>query len=73
MNETKDDLISVLNYCIIVAKKYITSCKLQNKDCTLNRFLEKLQQRLMVEKYIATVNNRLERYILKWSFVIDAL
>ena len=73
MNETNDELISVLNYCIIVAKKYINSCRLESKDCNFDRFLQKLNQRLIVEEYIATINNRLEVYTPKWSFVRDSL
>ena len=38
MNETNDELISVLNYCIIVAKKYINSCRLESKDCNFDKF-----------------------------------
>ena len=60
MNETNDELISVLNYCIIFAKRYINSCRLESKDCNFDRFLQTLKQRLIVEEYIATINNILE-------------
>ena len=73
MNESNDKLISILNYCTIVAKKYINSCRLESKDCNCDRLLQKLKQNLIVEKYIASVKNRLEVYTLKWNFVIDSL
>ena len=72
-NETNDDLISALDYCIIVAKKYINSCRLESNDCDFDRFLHKLKQRLIVEEYIATINDRLEIHTLKWSFVRDSV
>jgi len=73
MNETNDTMICVLNYCIIIAKKYINSCKLQNCDCVFRKFAKTLKQRLIVEEYIATVNHSLEEFIFKWGSVIDTL
>ena len=32
-----------------------------------------MELRLIVQEYIATINDRLEVYTLKWSFVIDFL
>ena len=40
VNETNDELISVMNYCIIVAKKTINECRLESKDCNFDRFLQ---------------------------------
>ena len=39
-----DELISGLSYCIIIAKKYINTCRLESKDCAFYRFLQKLKQ-----------------------------
>ena len=73
MNESNDNLLSVLNYCILVAKKYITSCKLQKDICVFNVFVEKMKHRLIVEEYIAGVNHKLEDFEIKWSFLINHL
>ena len=69
MNENNDCILSALNYCILYAKKFIHNCKLNNQPFFMNNFICKLKRRLIIEEYIAEVNNLLENFKLKWDFL----
>jgi len=71
MNELHDRLIDVLNYCIILAKKFILDCRTKDELCNFNVFQSKLKSRLLVEEYIATINGRLPAFIQKWNFIVN--
>ena len=68
-NENNDCILSALNYCILYAKKFIQNCKLNNQPLLMNNFICKLKQRLIIEEYIAEVNNTLENFRIKWDFL----
>ena len=70
MNEVNDSVIGVLNYCILFAKKYFNTCRLNNKRCKLKYFLEKLNKKISIEMYISEINGRLESFNKKWYFVL---
>ena len=73
MNEGHDKLISVLSYCIILAKKYILDCRTKDVNCSFDMFCDKLKSRLLIEEYIANINCRFAEFIQKWYFVINDL
>ena len=70
MNEINDCVIGVLNYCILFAKRYINSCRLNNKRCNFENYLEKLNKRIFIEMYISEINGMLEAFNKKWYFVL---
>ena len=67
MDETNDDMLHVLNYCILFAKQFIYSLKSQLKPCTIESFIFKLKNRITIEKYIAELNGTLECFIKRWQ------
>jgi len=70
MNENNDDVISVLNYCILFAKKFISTCRLNNQTCNFQMFLCKLKKRVLIEDYIAESNGLLDKFVSKWNFIM---
>ena len=66
MDETNDDMLHVLNYCILFAKQFIYSVKSQLKPCTIESFTCKLKNKITIEKYIAALNGTLECFIKRW-------
>ena len=46
INENKDDMLHVLNFCILLAKKYIYDCKLINKQIVLLDFIAKIKKKI---------------------------
>ena len=69
MNENNNDLICVLNFCILFSKYYIHSCKLQNKPCVFNNFVLKLRKRIETERYVAVLNGKLDAFVRKWEIL----
>jgi len=73
MNETHDSMISILNYCILSAKKYIIDCKGKGVNCSFDKYCSKLKNRLIIEEYISNINGKSEAFIQKWSTVVECL
>ncbi len=68
MNEENDNMLSVLNYCIILAKKYIIDCRTKSLDCSFKNFRLKLRSRLLIEEYIANINSMGLLRVLRYHF-----
>ena len=73
MNEENQNSISVLNYCIVLAKKYIIDCRTKDVNCSFDMFCTKLKNRLVIEEYIATINCKRTEFMHKWNFVMNHL
>ena len=69
INENKDDMLHVLNFCILLAKKYIYDCKLNNKQIVLLDFIAKIKKRLEIEKLLCNMNGCIKQFNLKWEQV----
>ena len=72
MNENNDDLIYVLNYCILFCKHFIYKCKSQVIPCNLDSFISKLKKRVEVEKYIAMKNGNIFVFERKWNIMLNS-
>ena len=57
----------LLSYIITVAKYYIYKCKFYKKTLSLKGFEAFLKLKFLNEMYIAKVNNRLDKFLGKWS------
>ena len=71
MNENNNDLLWILNFCILFSKYYIHNCKLQNKPCDFIPFINKLKIRIETERYISTVNGKLDAFVKKWDILLN--
>ena len=71
MNENNENVVSVLNYCILYAKKYISTCKLANHSCNFQNFVCKLKKMVLIKEYIAEINGSLDEFVLKWHFILN--
>ena len=69
INDNKDTMIHVLNYCILFAKNFIVKCKSQHDACDFNQYCQKLKYRIDVERQIAVCNDQFPKFIREWSFI----
>ena len=71
MNENNDDLICVLNYCILFCKHFIYKCKSQVIPCNLDSFISKLKKRVEVEKYFAMKHGNILVVERRWNIILN--
>ena len=71
MNENNENVVSVLNYCILYAKSFISTCKLANLSCNFQIFVCKLKKMVLIKEYIAEINGSIDEFDLKWHFILD--
>ena len=69
MNENNDNVIHILNYCILFAKKFINTCRKNIQACTFQIFLCKLKQKLIIKEYIAEINDCIADFRVKWNTI----
>ena len=69
-NENEDITIHVFNYCILYAKYYIYSSKVNEKRVCLSDYKSGIKIRLEIEKYIATSQNKLKDYNSTWNLIL---
>ena len=72
-NETSDELIDTLNYCVLLAKYYIYQTKKNESKVFFLKFIHILKNKIDVLKTIYVSKNRIEKFILKWSELYDNL
>lgn len=72
-NFTKNKQINVLNFVILFAKYFIRSCKFSNINVTLNQFINKLKDRMIIEKYIYILSDKIECFESTWQELYNAL
>ena len=54
--------IHALNFCILMAKKYIYTCNFEGKPPLFKSFLCRIKNRLMIEKHIAIQNQNYTKF-----------
>ena len=67
LDDSDDNILFALNFCILYAKGYIHDCKLQEKDCTMSNFKSQLVKRVEVEKYLLDLENDQDTFIKIWQ------
>ena len=69
----EEDLIIVLNYCVLLAKYFIYVNKLNGKNkIDLYDYLVLLKRKIFLEKTICTQQNQLNHFN-KWEFLDESL
>ena len=72
-NPFSDKMIDSLNYCILLAKKFISVQKKGNSDCQFHKFKLELKQRLDTEHFIYMQNGKENDYVVRWSTIHQTL
>ena len=70
-NVTNED--TVLNYCLILAKQYIYSCKAHEQQLFLLSFLQILKNKLNIEKEIHIQRSTLTKFYSSWGYLQESL
>ena len=71
-NQDHDVVLDCLNFCVLLAKYFIYRCKIDNRNIGLEQFKYELKNRLMCEKYILEVENKVGVFD-KWHPVMNKL
>lgn len=56
----------ILNFVLILAKQYIYKTKFLNNQLHLGTFISILKGKFICEKFIASINNKMARFLSKW-------
>ena len=71
LNPFNYNQIDVLNYCIFYAKLYIYKCKSDVKNICLFEFLILLKNRINTLHYLAVMQNKENKFSIKWSILYE--
>ena len=64
--EGEAHFVDRLNLLILVAKQYIWNCRVSNRPVTFQTFISTLQQYSLMEKHVAQINDKMDRYDALW-------
>ena len=68
-----DDILYILNFCILFAKGYIHEEKKKEESPIFDIYKNKLKERLIVEKLILQTQDKLQLFNRKWGEVLNVL
>jgi len=63
----------ILNYCLILAKYYIHSCKRNKNKVFFLHFLTILRNKITIEEAISIQNSKEQQYYVKWGYLHEHL
>ena len=72
-NETCDEIIDTLNYCVLFAKFYIYRTKKSESKVFFFEFVHILKNKIEALKTIYVSEKKYEKFVLKWSELYDNL
>ena len=72
-NEMDDNILFVLNFCILFAKAYIYENRINTQNLALETFIKQLKCRISAEKCILESENNNVVFTAKWKQLYDAL
>jgi len=67
-NDSED--FTIFNHLILIAKYFISTCKLNKTKPTLRIFFEKIKLVHRIQRKIAKRNDRLHKHYKKWKKII---
>ena len=72
-NETCNEIIDTLNYCVLFAKFYIYRTKKSESKVFFFEFVHILKNKIEALKTIYVSEKKYEKFVLKWSELYDNL
>lgn len=72
-NSENDIVLNSLNFCMLYARYYIYKCKISDNKICFNVFKIELQNRLLYEKHILQMENKIEVFVSKWQTILLSL
>lgn len=63
----------VLNFCLILCKHYIYTCKRKQEPISILHYLRLLKHKLVIEEEIHTQNCTLNKFNIIWKYILDLL
>ena len=72
-NKCEKSKVTMLNYCLLLAKWIIHRCKIRKQEPTLYEFLVELRLRLDVEKYICLSKGEKVKFMKRFQLLDDSI
>ena len=69
-NVNNDKLFDVFNYCILFAKDFIYNTKINRTEVLFREYVPKLLISLEAEQFLASSQNKLDDFYLKWNDIL---
>ncbi len=73
VNSNNDNILFLLNYCILIGKWYIFKQKYLGKSFSFVEYLHELKAELEIEKYLLNLEGKSEVFLLKWNILYEEL
>lgn len=73
LNAYDDDIIHMINYCILYAKFYITRCRRNNQEICLYDFLRYIKNKLEIEILYYETSISKEKDLQKWKTLYNVI
>ena len=73
VNTNDDNVLFVLNFCILFAKDFIHDCRQNVKEVNFLLYKKQLKKRLICERYILESQGKHDLYIKIWIPVFESL
>ena len=70
-NNNNDKLMNVFNYCCLLAKDFIYNRKINFTAIVFKEYQMQLLNRLEIEKYLATTQNKLKDFYIMWEDIFN--
>jgi len=71
MLDIKKENFLAINHIIILVKKYIYKCKLEQTDLSINAFIRLLKSTIDLEYFCAQRSASLDTHFRKWNVLLN--
>ena len=73
LNAYDNDIIHMINYCILYAKFFITKCRKNDNEVCLYEFLWFIKSKLEIEILYYETSVKNEKVVEKWKNLFNAI
>lgn len=61
----------LVNYIYVLAKYYIYKTKFVSRNISVQGFVNLIKKKMLSERYISFINNRINKFLKKWHFIYN--
>ena len=72
-NLNDDNVINIVNYCILMAKYYIAETRKKEDEPNLFDYLRFIKYKLNLDLVHSKIENREQHFVTHWSLLYDSL
>ena len=72
-NENEDNVMDIINYCILMAKYYIAQSRKKELEPNLYEYLRFIKSKLDIDLVYSRMENQEQTFVTNWSLLHDSL